>query len=57
LIPPPGLEDLIVYGNPNKFITQLASRLSVPCFLYNVPLMLGDVVTEIEGRKEPTKAM
>jgi hypothetical protein len=51
------LENLIVYGNPNKFITQLVSRLSVPCFLYNVPLRLEDVVTEIEGRKEPTKAM
>ncbi len=57
LIPTPGLEDLIVYGNLNKFITQLVSRLSVPCFKCIVPLRLGDVVTEIEGRKEPTKAM
>jgi hypothetical protein len=32
LIPTAGLEDFIVYGNQNKFITQLVSGLSVPFF-------------------------
>jgi hypothetical protein len=53
LIPTPGLEDLIVYGNLNKFITQLVSRLSVPCFKCIVPLRVGRCCNR-NRRKERT---